>query len=82
MIKVENFVYIISFQCLRTQFIFTKPEELLTILKENSNRGINFIKEFDQTKLRFKRVKRELILKRFAWHTETNLYLKDHYYFN
>lgn len=58
-------------------------DQLATVLKEHSNeKGIEFIKEFDPSKLTFKRVSKAQLLKWSEMNTEAYQYLSNHYYFN
>ena len=71
-----------QFQSTNGQFI-CKFSELPTVLKELNQPGhdIQYIKEFDPVKVKFKHISKPDILHLFK-DTEHEEYINDHYYFN
>ncbi len=58
------------------------PDELPKIIKDKDpGRGIEYIKEFDPSKLKFTKVSKEQILRWCNWDTEGTEILKNHSFF-
>lgn len=84
-LNAANCIFCISFRYNNTsekKFLCT-PENLMGIIKQyDNNRGIEYIKVFEPSKMTFQRIAKERILKIVDWHTESYIYLQNHYYFN
>lgn len=81
-LNTDTDIFLIKFKFSSTngKFIFNDINDLPELLKNNT-KGIEYIKRFNNDTNTFKKVSKETILNLSSWETETNLYLKNHYYF-
>lgn len=73
-------IYIIKFTGTFNDVFFTSDLGK-TIKKNGTNKGIEYIKEFDLAKQTFKSISKSDILEFHGWRTESLEILKKHYYF-
>jgi hypothetical protein len=63
-------------------FIFQEGNDLVTILKNNEAKEIEFIKIYDPLRCGFKRISRRDFMDFFKFETEAHLTLKNNSFFN
>ena len=80
-LDTRTFLVKFKFQSTNYKFLVNKPEDLKLVLERYDKNGIEYIKEFDVVKMRPIRVSKDTIRAWAGWHTETDLYLSNHYYF-
>lgn len=68
--------FLICFRGTNEKFIFNTASGFLELLKQFNKYGVEYIKEYDPAKMRFKRVKISSIIACFGYNTE----LKQDYF--
>ena len=77
-LNLDKRTYLIKFAWKATEnkFLFQSGHDLMHLLKNKDNNGIEYIKEYDAVKDKFIRISKKDLLTAFSWETEAILYLE------
>lgn len=80
-LNADKRIYLIKFSFTSAKGKFLTTDLGRTIKEHDTGRGIDYIKEFDPVKNKFRRISKEDILQFHSWDTESIEILKSHNYF-